>query len=116
MKFYLTIFVIFGIVIAGAVNLPHLTKWIRKRDIETTAKDEILAGLKDPSSIRWNAKSISTTPQTTLLTYDFTGIKDAGGPVREIWTFEFDTKTKDLLGVKKVPAGQLDVGGLAPPR
>lgn len=102
MKFYLTVLVLFGIFIAGAMNLPRLTEWIRKRDIETTAKEHILASLKDPSSVKWNAKNITPSGKTTLVTYDFTGTKKEGnGAAREVWTFEFDTATKDLLSVKE---------------
>lgn len=114
MKFYLTVLVLFGIFVAGAMNLPRITAFLRKRDIETTAKDHILTRMKDPASVKWNNKNITTRGKTTLLTYDFTGIKEDGaGAVREIWTFEFDTATKNLLSVKETPV-RLNIGTLVP--
>lgn len=114
MKFYLTVLVIFGIVVAGAMNLPQLTQWLRKRDIETTAKDHILARLKDPASVKWNHKRVTPRGGVTLLTYDFTGTAKDGATIREIWTFEFDTSTKDLLSVKQTAVPGLKFGEILP--
>lgn len=115
MKFYLKIFIIFGLFIAAAANFPKLATWVKKRDLEGTAKARILAAVKDPAGVKWNAKHIDRKGKTTVITYDFTADKIKGGMTREIWTFEFDTDTGDILSLKET-SPQLNLGTLAPVR
>ncbi|MGV3664070.1 MAG: hypothetical protein ACO1TE_28115 [Prosthecobacter sp.] len=109
MKFYLKIFIIFGLFIAAAANFPRLATWVKKRDLEGTAKTRILATVKDPATVKWNAKRITTSGTTTTLTYDITADKIEGGMAREVWTFEFNKDTGDILSVKQ-SSPQLNIG------
>lgn len=114
MKFYLKIFIIFGLFIAGAASFPRLATWMRKRDLEGTAKARILAAVKDPATVKWNAKRIEHKGRTTVLTYDITADKIEGGMSREVWTFEFDAETGDVLSVKQGMAPRVQFNTLEP--
>lgn len=114
MKFYLAVFVLFGLFIAGAREFPRLTEWMRKQDLERRAKEHILAGVKDPSTVKWNAKSNVAKGGTKILTFDVTADKTEGGVVREVWTFEFDAESKDLLSAKQSAGPRLQFNELAP--
>lgn len=115
MKFYLKIFFIFGLFLAAAAGLPKLAQWKKKRDIEGTAKEKILATVKDPATVKWNAKRITRNGNVTVITYDITADKTVGGVAREVWTFEFDAETGDILNVKQ-SSPQLNLGELIPVR
>lgn len=109
MKFYLKIFIIFGLFIAAAANFPKLAAWVKKRDIEGTAKAKILATVKDPATVKWNARRITTSGATTTISYDITADKIEGGIAREVWTFEFNKDTGDIINVKQT-SPQLNLG------
>lgn len=116
MKFYLKIFIIFGLFIAAAASFPQLAAWVKKRDLESSAKAKILATVKDPATVKWNAKRITTSGTITTITYDITADKIQGGMAREVWTFEFNKDTGDIISVKQGIAPPVQLNTLAPTR